>query len=134
MSNAKTIQILRASIRKEIASQLKEESSAGESAAMSMDKKVQMIVKVAGQGLKAVKLLRSLPDPTQKVKEAVESNTISLEHVFNHMLSAPMEYLDEDPQAVVDAHKAKLDSRQAALAGPEEALGGAPAYGSDSQF
>jgi hypothetical protein len=114
MSNKQVIQSLRAAVRKEIAQQLKEGPD-GVAPVLTMDKKVTAIAKVAGQGLKAIDLLRSLPDPTQKVKTAVESSVIALEHVFNHMLQAPMDYLDEDPQAVVDAHHAKLDGMEQQL-------------------
>lgn len=114
MKKNDTLENLRGIVRSQVRKQL-QEMAGPEEKAVSIEKKVQAIVKVAGQGLKAIKLLRSLPDPTQKVQQAVETSVVQLEHIFNHMLSAPMDYLDEDPQATVSAYRQSLDSREAQL-------------------
>lgn len=108
------IESLRGIVRRQVRQHL-QELAGPEEKAVSIEKKVQAIVKVAGQGLKAVKLLKSLPDPTQKVQSAVEASVVQLEHIFNSMLQSPMDYLDENPQATLDAYKQSLDSRQSSL-------------------
>lgn len=114
MEKKNALESLRGIVRKQVRQQLAE-MAGPEEKAVSIEKKVQAIVKVAGQGLKAVKLLRGLPDPTQKVQQAVEASVVQLEHIFNHMLQSPMDYLDENPQATLDAYKQSLDSRETQL-------------------
>ena len=115
MNKNDALESIRGLVRKQVRQHLQELAGAEEKA-VSIEKKVQAIIKVAGQGLKAVKLLRSLPDPTQKVQQAVESSVVQLEHIFNHMLQSPMDYLDENPQATLDAYKKTLDGREAQIA------------------
>lgn len=119
MKSKSKIEDLRSIVRNQVKQHLQELNGSDEKA-VSIEKKVQAIVKVAGQGLKAIKLLRALPDPTQKVQQAVEASVVQLEHIFNNMLQSPMEYLDENPQATLDSYKQTLDSREAQLADPSQ--------------